>query len=504
MTTRGLQPPVSTYTGRDGHKSGTPWVMAVLVVITLLGAFLRFHGLSFQSLWSDELATRFESYFSDFFVGLPYNLLYGPLYLPGYTYLMYLVQTYVGNSEAILRLPSAIAGAVSVLIVYAVGARLFSRREGLIAAALMAVAAAPIAYSQEARPYSLLVMVTLLGVLAWVGLVDAVWQRQDMGTWDIVLFVVTAVAASYLHYFGMLLVFLEGVVLLALALRQAKSRRAVIFMLAAIPLALVWAAPIMVYHFFVSHNADWIQIPSPRTLAGFFEFLFNRSRMFTGVFVLCIGYLTVWSWRQYRATRVVDLSLLHTILLIGWLLVPPVLTFVISVAVKPIFMDRYLLIVMPAAYLIVARAITVLPVPRVAQAILAILFTFALLGHLLFGLKYYTTPTKEQWREAVSYVIQHDVANEDSLVVSWSYRGADFDYYFERLGSSLRVQLNAGEADDIPDFEAFLRERKPKLIWYISASEQPQPAFLAHLQNRLRQIDHQSYINAEVWLFAAP
>jgi hypothetical protein len=67
-----------------------------------------------------------------------------------------------------VRLPSALAGALTVLVVYRLGSVLFSRAHGLVAALLVALTPTLLDYSQELRPYSMLTFLTVLSVLCLI------------------------------------------------------------------------------------------------------------------------------------------------------------------------------------------------------------------------------------------------------------------------------------------------------------------------------------------------
>jgi 4-amino-4-deoxy-L-arabinose transferase-like glycosyltransferase len=73
-----------------------------------------------------------------------------------------------GHEETVLRALSAILGAVAVPLVGLLGAALFDRRAGLLAAALLACAPAHVFYSRDARMYPLLTLLVLLAAYALV------------------------------------------------------------------------------------------------------------------------------------------------------------------------------------------------------------------------------------------------------------------------------------------------------------------------------------------------
>jgi 4-amino-4-deoxy-L-arabinose transferase-like glycosyltransferase len=113
----------------------------VLLAIMLLGAVLRFSGLGFQSLWSDELASW------DISTRETMSQVIGGVQSDDHPPLYYLIlrfaQWIFGDSEWALRLPSAVAGWLCIPAIYLLGKRLYSEREGIFAALFLTVFWAP-------------------------------------------------------------------------------------------------------------------------------------------------------------------------------------------------------------------------------------------------------------------------------------------------------------------------------------------------------------------------
>ena len=107
-----------------------------------------------------------------------------------------------------MRSFSALAGTLTVPVVYLVGRRLAGRAAGLVAAGLVAVHPLMVWYGQEARAYALLVLLCAVTLLAVVHLLEG-----DGGRWWAV-WAVSAALAVATHYFGLLLIGPELVLLL--------------------------------------------------------------------------------------------------------------------------------------------------------------------------------------------------------------------------------------------------------------------------------------------------
>src|SRR5262249_26240684 len=150
---------------------------ALLAVIMLLGAWVRLHHLGARSLWIDEAASV---YFADMRWKPFLRLLWGYQGNMTLYYFVLRAWTYLGNSEFVVRSLSAVFGILTIGAVYALGKRLFDRPTGVIAAALLSVHSFHIAFSQEARAYSLL---TFLLVATTYVLVIAMESEKRQLPW---------------------------------------------------------------------------------------------------------------------------------------------------------------------------------------------------------------------------------------------------------------------------------------------------------------------------------
>jgi hypothetical protein len=124
--------------------------------------------------------------------------------------------TRIDLTPELLRLPSLLAGAATIPLVYAVGARTVGRRAAVVATALTALSPFLIFYSTEARGYALMVALVLLSTLALLQAVDSGRTR-----WWIV-YGAASCAAVYSHYTS---VFPLGAQLLWLLWAHPEARR---------------------------------------------------------------------------------------------------------------------------------------------------------------------------------------------------------------------------------------------------------------------------------------
>ena len=147
-------------------QTGRLAILTALLLILVLGTGLRFYRISYQSLWNDELSSWSRSNYPSVAEVIRRGVR-PDVHPPGYQILLYFFERGLGESEFALRFPSAVAGILSILAVFLLGACIYTPKEGLLSAALMAASWCPVYYSQEARPYSFLMLLSILSSLAW-------------------------------------------------------------------------------------------------------------------------------------------------------------------------------------------------------------------------------------------------------------------------------------------------------------------------------------------------
>ena len=206
------------------------WLLAGIVV---LGAAIRFATLDQQSFWLDEATT-----WAVVSHGLGHLLSTVPKTEstpPLYYVLAWLWTQVFGTGEVGLRSFSALCGTLTIPGMWAVGRRLASERIGLVAALVTAVNPLLFWYSQEARTYALLVLLSALSLLLFLRAL----QHPSPGR----LFAWGAVCALTVlaHYFGAFIVVGEAVWLLV-ALRRRDSLTAAGTVAGLAPIAIVGAA----------------------------------------------------------------------------------------------------------------------------------------------------------------------------------------------------------------------------------------------------------------------
>jgi mannosyltransferase len=215
----------------------------LLAGAVLLACALRFTALDARGWWRDEAVTveLLRLPFGSLLRAIPRSEGTPPLYYVlawGWTRIF-------GDSEAGLRSLSAFFGTVTVIVVFLVARQLVSRRAGVTAAYFAAASPFLVWHAQDARAYSLLVLLTALSFLFFVR-VGRRYARSDA-----VGFALASSLALLTHYFAVFLVAPEAVWLVL----QRSTRR-----LALVPVAIVAAVALSLLPLVDAQrgNVSWI------------------------------------------------------------------------------------------------------------------------------------------------------------------------------------------------------------------------------------------------------
>ena len=173
------------------HWNATTTACACAIV--LIACALRVYRIGVQDLWLDEAFSWHIATVSPWLdKALSDN---NP---PLYFLLLRMWIRFAGESEHALRLLSAGFGALFVVMAIRVGHQIFTPRIGLWSGFWAAVASLHIAYSQQARAYTLLTLALLLTY-------GALWRALEGDTWRAWAGVsFGALVALYSHYFAVL------------------------------------------------------------------------------------------------------------------------------------------------------------------------------------------------------------------------------------------------------------------------------------------------------------
>lgn len=411
---------IATQTRFFGARDGTAaHVIATLCCILGVALAFRVLGIGGRSFWYDEIMSiqRARSDWSSFLKATTDREANMLLY-----YCILRIWVRLGDGEAFLRGLSVAFSLVTIPVLCRLGAQLFSPRVGLFAALLMSVNTFEIRYAQEARSYSLLVLLVTLSSLYWVKAVDgasgAGWRR----------YIVVAGASIYAHFFAGLVVVAHGLSL-ACYTRHPLPWRRLGRMVGVLAVVVLPAAV-----FVVGRDKGQLAWIEPAPLSAVWA-LFIRLAGNTGLTASIYGFLCLYAlgtaWLPLRSVRSQapeqrpDRWPLSVVVL--WLCTPVVLTWTASLF-KPMFVDRYLITGLPALVLLAAVGLSRIT----SRAGRAVVLTGIAIGSAHSLRAYYhhemLGSEGEDWR-GVTRDVMRNARDGDAIVLYPGWIGKAFPYY---------------------------------------------------------------------------
>ncbi len=190
------------------------WFFWAVLGLTALGASIRFSTLGLQSYRHDEAVTAGRVLASSLSQTM-HQVWAGESTPPLYYFLAWLWMHPFGVHEVGLRSLSALFGTATIPVAYLIGRELVGRRTGIALAAIVAVNPMLVWYSQDARAYALLVLLSSVALLFFLR------ARRTASARDLAWWAVFSALALATHYFAFFPLAIETV-WLALTVRPLR------------------------------------------------------------------------------------------------------------------------------------------------------------------------------------------------------------------------------------------------------------------------------------------
>ena len=307
------------------------WI--VLIVIVMIGSALRVINLGGKSLWLDEIITALFTFGQGYPV-IPRERLFSIEAIPDFfqyqgqscsqiaeflvqdsthpPFFFCLLHRWLGWQEFLggfdaslavqLRVLPALLGMVAIVLVYYFNQQAFSERAGLASAGVMALSPFAVYLSQEARQYSLLLVLITIALLALIRIVKSTQSRfVDWLIWGI-----ANSLGAYTHYFFFLSFVAQIITLLVFFVWKSPRR---LFLLAGVTGGVILSYlpwfPHLMTHFSSAKNS-WL--PS-------FDWFAPIYQIILGLIVMVITFPV-----ENQPTLIQVISVLIMLAFSGWLL----------------------------------------------------------------------------------------------------------------------------------------------------------------------------------------
>lgn len=354
-----------------------------------------------------------------------------------------------------------------------------------MSALLLAISGNHIYYSQEARGYSLLLLLTLLSFSLFIKIL----KSDKVIKWHFPLLALANVCLAYTHVFG-LFVIMAQVFHFILFWNKYKQLK---FWFLGVQIATVAAfspwIPTLIGRISALSHGFWITEPSLRSIVATFETYAGLSRGIEGSLpllvlfsLLCLlGFFSIkkfsGKWNRKKPLQSIKglgwnislESVEEILLLLTWLFFPILIPFVISQFFSPIYLTKYAISASAAMYLLVAKGTTTFAQKKVLYPLIVVI---ALLS--LPGLQYYYAhDVKQQWRDTSAF-IEQNAGPGDVIMINPSWDSYTFSYYYKGDLERFGIDPEMTEPSEIAAFVNDATFEKSRL-WFVLANPEAGP-----------------------------
>ncbi len=448
---------------------------ATATLLIAAGFFIRLHGLGAESLWIDEAHTAAVA-------RMPVLELLKTVALDNHPPLSFLVERgallLLGDSEAALRLPSLLFGTLTIVAAGAVAKRLFGETAGLIVALITALSPFQLHYSQEARSYELLALLTACSFLSLIRFAERPTAKRAA------TYTAATVLLLYTHYYGFFAVAAQNVLFFAGVAAGARGyRRGVATWLLVQGTVLLlfapWAGAAIRAVSDRLSTGPILPRPTARKLIGPFISWAGSPLSFLLFGVLSLNALSL-PFRSPSDDRTMKSLFLpigeppdkerrsdpaRVFLLAVWITISLYVPIVMSWFVSPFFVTRYAIGGSIAFYILVAAGIISIGRSGVRKAVIGAVILLSLAGIR----RYHHAVNKEPWRE-IAAMVDARAQEGDLLLFNAPFCEPPFDYYSKRAGlrrASFPDPYGAVERSDLGKLDTLIAPFDR--IWFIDA-----------------------------------
>ena len=397
-----------------------------LPAIILLGLLFRFYQIGDGLLTFNEVAeVSIASFELSKIVYAIKAMVHAP---PLYHFLLHFWM-YLGNNEFTIRMLSLITGTLAIPAIYFLAKELYDDKVGLISAFLMGIVPIQVHFSQIARHYSLLILLTIISIYYFVRVLK---DQTNTSMWIGYLFF--TFLCMYTHYYAFVIIITSNIVVLIVEKKLAFYTKwftsQIILAVSYIP----WLS-IMLYvesmrnrslTNSVSPNPQLIEIP--KTFEYFSIGILHTFNSWAFDPIILIMAVVL-----YASLFVLGLKALRddpgkqSIIVLGFLIIPILIAFLFGFKIK-VYSPRYLLHTAFAFYILIALALSKIKNKRIFVVSIACIFLISA-GTIYPNSQYLNNLPKNDIPDIFEFIIENSEPT-DIIVYPEMPTKLHFLYYY--------------------------------------------------------------------------
>jgi len=438
-----------------------------LTAILLVAAILRFYHIDYQSVWLDEIHTINEANPNKSFSEVYDALLVSEPHPPLYFFLVHILFQIFGYTTIVVRVLAAVIGIAGVASIYFLGKEIYNKKVGLYSTALLAINYFHLYYSQDARMYPLLFLMTTISFLYLIRFIKQPSYKSA------ILYGLFSTLMIYCHFFALFALFSQYLILLYFVIKPHETTRKNFFLysLTSGLMTLVLYLPTFkLFQKTAEIKSIWIQMPTLDVYTQFFKDFFGQSEIVLLFVVPIVLLFFIHLFKAKNAQKFTiepnkDKLVFSFFVLFVWISVTLLLPLIRTYTTLPMLINRYFINILPAVIIIVAIGLSYIRNEVVRYGMLSIIVLFSLTDIIVVK-HYYKSPNKTQFREVTQFILDNNTA-KDPVITS-------LGWYFPYFLNNDKVQTTIIE-NTLDNYvnEMVQDSTKRKSFWYVDAHGRP-------------------------------
>ncbi len=386
----------------------------ILTILFGLNFILKFLFLGTQDICIDEPYSIFHAQFG---VGDIIRFLKPTNNPPLFEIILHYWIKMFGISVFSVRFLPLVFASLSVVFIYKISERLFNYEIAISSSLLYTFSTISAYYSHDCRVYTLFLLLTVISVYYLIKIIDV-----GSTNWDKILFCFVNILIIYAHYFGFIVWFIE---LLYVLFYGRKYLKQFVFLLG---ISIVFYLPQMLIFFErfqqSAKEGTWLkEVVSIENLYNRLWSFCNMPVVVVFCIVLLVATLTKYLFFKYKNAQNISKPKIQLISI--WFFVPYVLMFIISYKL-PVYLERYLIFIAPAFYILISYSVNYLFLDKKYKNIILLVLI------MCFVLTVNLNPDKKRESSKVVEFVKLN-KNAETLVIICAHDFINnFVYYYDK------------------------------------------------------------------------
>ena len=406
--------------------------LIVYLVIVFTGILTIFSQLQFENFWLDEMnsfwvsdptlsldETIIRQKKSDFHNPILFNLILKE----------FLNLTKYEPSTS--RLLPSFFGSITLIFFGILSYQVKKNNSFLLTTFLASISIYIIKYSQEVRPYSLLLMLSTINIYLYCLILNELIKNKFYNYLIIFIFIIISVLNYSINPFSLIIFFSQIIHTIFVLLHLNKKNNLLIFSF--LPILFIYLLSNYSYLTYqISFSSYMLSADISNVIDGLYFPRFFGSKIMGYIYL--ISFLFLIFYQKKKIISNINYSLLVIIFIFSYLI-----PFTYGLIRTPVLLDRYIIFVLIPVIVLISCLSNEIKSKKIKNSIIVILITSTLFNHYLEILK--RKNTKPEFVDMIKYIKNSSL--EKNIIIKELYPNLDLVFnYLNNIDENVKMNLN--------------------------------------------------------------